>query len=233
MKFYLTNKSSVISDFEYNKILQSLKIYLRYLCKDWDYSPIFVLNSIQTLDKTLPNTIIISDTIDDEIYTTYNYDQDPNSVARVFAKTIIDSGGVVCYQDEYTVTVAQTICNEILGLISNLNMNKWYMDSNASFWWGDICSPVYSNLFVIDLPEGIKVGLSDYVLPSYFGPNGVMGPYNRNNTLMSPFGIDEFGYTIKYENGNFMSSFGPNCPQEKIEQVGIYLDEFKSRFNVI
>jgi hypothetical protein len=231
MKFYITNKSTVISDVEYSNILQSLKIYLSSLCKDWDFAPIYVLNSIQPLEKNLPNTVIIFDAIDDEVFNTYNYEQDPNSVARIFAKTVIESGGVVLYQDESTMTVAQILCNEILGLISNLNMNKWYMDSNTSLWWGDICAPVYGNILNIDLPSGVKVGLSDYVLPCYFGPNGVQGPFNKNNTLMGPFGIDEYGYSIKFENGNFNGVFGPNCQQEKIDQISDYIEEFKSRFN--
>lgn len=232
MKFYITNKSTVVSDQDYSLILQALKMFLTNICKDWDLSPIYVLNSIQPLQNTLPNTIIIFDDIEDNV-PNYSFDQDPNSVARVFAKTILGAGGVVLYQDDYTMTVASILCNEILGLISNTNMNKWYMDSNTCLWWGDMCSPVQGNIFTVDLPNDIKVGLSDYVLPSYFGPNDMPGPYNKSNTLMGPFGIDEYGYSIKFELGNFVGTFGPSCPQEKVNQVNLYLDEFKSRFSKI
>jgi hypothetical protein len=230
MKFYITNKSTVISEEDYNSILKSLKIYFTNFCEDWEISQIYVINSVQPLDNNLPNTIIIFDGVDDEI-PNYNFDTDPNSVARIFAKTILDSGGVVLYQDEYTMTVAQILCGEILGLISNTNMNKWYMDSNTCLWWGDISSPVQGNILPIDLQNDIKVGLCDYVLPSYFGPNGNFGPFNKNNTLMGPFGIDEFGFSIKYELNDFFGVFGPSCPQEKINLVNSYLDEFRQRFN--
>jgi hypothetical protein len=230
MKFYITNKSTVVSDTDYNLILEGLGIYLNTLCEDWSMSQVFVINSVQPLTSTLPNTIIIFDSIDDDISNSYDFDNDPNSVARVFAKTILESGGSVLYQDGAPFTVSQQLCNEIIGLISNTDMNKWYMDQNKVLWWGDICSPVYGNIYTIDLPNDTQIGFSDYILPAYFGPTSLVGPYNKMDTLMGPFGLDEQGYSIKFENDDFSTTFGPSCPQEKMEQINIYLDEIKSRF---
>lgn len=230
MKIYLSNQSNCISTQEFLLIIQGLNIYFQNLCKDWGFHPINILHSTQPLDKNLPNTIIVFDKIDDDICKDYNFNSDVNSLSRVFAKTILESGGTLLFKDDETMTVAQNISSEILGIISNLNMNKWYMDSNMSLWWGDISSPVRGNIIKINIQNSI-IGFSDYVLPSYFGPPSVVRPFNKMNTLTSQFSIDEFGYSIKFENNQFHSVFGSNCPQEVQYQVGVYLEEFKTRFS--
>lgn len=232
MKIYLTNKSSVISTQDFSLIIKGLNIYFQQLTKDWGISPVVILNSMQPLTSNLPNTVIIFDSIDDQNSSSYNFETDPNSISRIFAKTILDSDGCIFYKDDETMSVSQFICGEILGSLSNLNMNKWYMDSNMSLWWGDISSPVKGNIVKIQI-QNTDIAFSDYVLPSYFGPPTATGPFNKLNTLMGTFAIDQYGYSIKYENNNFTSLFGENCPQETMDQVSLYLEEFKSRFTRI
>lgn len=228
MKLFITNKSTIINEFDYNILISTLQTYIRTLSVDWGISTLEVSNSDNGLDSTLPNTIIIFDSIDDPISSNYNFEFDQNSIARVFAKTIIDSGGSVLNGD--TTSIAQQLSGLILGLVSNYDMNKWYMDPNKVFWWGDISSPVYGNNYIITTEDGAEVTFADYVLPSYFGPNGKEGPFNKNNTLMGPFSVDEYGYSIKVENNYFTATFGPSCQQEIIDRVNIYVEEFKSRF---
>jgi hypothetical protein len=229
MRFYVTNKSTVVTDTDFNTIINSLKIYMQNLCTDWKFSNIEVFRSDNSLDSNLPNTIIIFDSIDDPICSEYNFDMDSNSVSRVFAKVIIESGGSTMTGSDGVASVSQQISSTILGLISNYDMNKWYMDPNKCLWWGDISSPVYGNITVTS-NDGDEVSFADYVLPSYFGPNGKEGPFNKNNTLMGPFSIDEFGYSIKFENNSFIPTFGVSCQQEIIDRVNLYIGEFRSRF---
>lgn len=230
MKFHLTNKSSSLNQSDYNSIIEGLKIYLKNFSIDWNFNEIEVESIDNGLDSLFPNTVILFDSIDSDNCMDYDFENDHNSVARIFVKTILDSGGVALYTDDYTFTIGQQISSTVLGIISNPDMNKWFMDQNKVLWWGDVCSPVYGNILSINTHEA-QIGFADYVLPSYFGSSDKPAPYNKNNSLMGPFAIDENGYTIKYENNNFVSLFGENCPQEKLDQIQVYIDEFRSRFN--
>lgn len=230
MKFYLNNKSVNLSESDFNILLESLKVYLNDFSLDWSTLQIEIESSENSLDSTLPNTIIIFDSIDDEQSLSYNFEQDKNSIARIFVKTILESGGNIFYGNDSSTSVSQEISSVILGLVSNFDMNKWYMDQNKVFWWGDVSSPVYGNTITINSIDGRQIGFADYVLPAYFGTSGKEGPFNKNNTLMGPFGLDEFGYSIKFENNNFVPTFGSSCHQEIIDKLNVYVDEFRSRF---
>ena len=46
-----------------------------------------------------------------------------------------------------------------------------------------------------------KVGLCDWVLPSWSNPKGT-GPFNHLNTLKAPFTLDKNGYIIKLTGGS-------------------------------
>ena len=230
MKFYLNNKSTVVSNEDFLLMIKGLNIFFQNFSEDWNLGSIEILNSTQPLDNNFPDTIVVFNSIDDDISSEYNFDTDQNSVARIFAKTILDSGGSLFYTDDYTITIPQQISSEIIGLISNYDMNKWYMDGNSELWWGDLCSPVYGNIFSFDLDDQTIIGFSDYVLPNYFGPSGKERPYNKMDTLMGPFSMDDCGYSIKFENGVFKSLFGSNCSDEKIQQVETYIGEFQTRF---
>ena len=77
MKIYLSNKSSVISNQDFSLIIKGLNIYFQQLTKDWEMSPVFILNSLQPLTSNLPNTVIIFDSIDDQNSSNYNFETDP------------------------------------------------------------------------------------------------------------------------------------------------------------
>ena len=104
------------------------------------------------------------------------------------------------------------------------------MNANKVFWWGDISSPVYGNNFTITTNCGTQVDFANYVLPTYFGPSGKEGPFDKNCILVEPFSIDESGYSIRLENNIFTAFFGPSCQQEIIDRVLIYVDELRARF---
>jgi hypothetical protein len=231
MKIYLSNKSSVVSNSDYQKIIKSINVYLVGLCKDWELTPIQVFNSIQPLNgNTLPNTIFILDDTDDASALGYHYEEDGNAVGRVFAKTILNYGGVVLYKDPYTMTVAQCVCHEIFELIGNPVINKWFMDNSGILWAGELCDAVQGNIYLSNIPGNGRVGLSDYVLPNYFNADMRRGPFNKMNTLSRPFQIDDYGYAIKLENGDFVPVFGSKCPQSRVGDVNEDVSEMKMKF---
>jgi hypothetical protein len=50
------------------------------------------------------------------------------------------------------------------------------------------------------------------------------------NTLSRPFQIDDYGYAIKLENGDFVPVFGSKCPQSRVEDVNEDVSEMKMKF---
>jgi hypothetical protein len=93
-------------------------------------------------------------------------------------------------------------------MIGNNQTNKWYLDNNGIFWAGELCDPVESNLIIYTLPGNIKVGLSDYVLPNWFSADSTARPFNKLNTLNTPFSLSPGGYAIIINNYNVEEIFG-------------------------
>lgn len=231
MKVYVSNRSTVVTNEQLKKMIKSINTYLISLCRDWEINIIQIFQLITNPgSKTLPNTIFIFDDTDDSSALGYHYEEDGNAVGRVFAKTILNYGGVVLYKDQNTMTVAQCLCHEIFELIGNPVINKWFMDNSGALWAGELCDAVQGNIYLSNISGVGRVGLSDYLLPAYFSPDSIKGPYNKMNTLSRPFQIDSYGYAIKFENGNFVAVFGSKCPQGRIEDVNEDVGEMKMKF---
>ena len=216
--YTLYNQSTVINNSNLQSMVKAINNYLITLCNDWGLSLIKLnigtYNSHQPLQN---NSIFIYDTTDQEDALGYHYETDGNSVGRVFAKTILDSGGAILWKDNNTFTVAQCLSHELLEMIGNPMVNKWYLDNYSNLWAGELCDPVESNLILYSLPGNIKVGLSDYVLPTFFSPDSISGPYNKINTLFAPFMVDNGGYALVVESvsGDLIDIYGMGITYSK------------------
>jgi hypothetical protein len=186
-----------------------------------------LVSSVYNSRRILPNTIFILDTTDEAGALGYHFDNSGDAIGKVFAKTIIQYGGVVLYKDNTTMTVAQCLCHELLEMIGNPNINKWFLDNNGIFWAGELCDAVENNLYVINLAGNVKVGLSDYVLPSYFSPNSTQRPFNKMNTLTTPFSVDHYGYAITIQGNDIVAIYGSKFPEEKKVDVVEDIAELK------
>ena len=208
INYTIFNQSSVINQQNLQYMVKSINILLVSLCNDWGLSQIQLV--LGSGNNYLNNSIFLLDYTDSDGSLGYHYEQNGLSYGKVFAKTILDYGGVILYRDLNTFTVAQCLCHELLEMIGNNQTNKWYLDNNGIFWAGELCDPVESNLIVVTLPGNIKVGLSDYVLPNWFSADSTRRPFNKLNTLSSPFSISPGGYAIIIDNYNVEEVFGMN-----------------------
>lgn len=226
MKTYLIiNQSSVVSSDQLSKMITAINILLTTLCSDWSLEAMQLVK-VSAVTK-VSNTIYILDNTDSPGALGYHYEVNGNAVAKVFAKTIINYGGVVLYKDKVTMTVAQCLCHELLEMIGNSTINKWYLDNNGTFWAGELSDAVQNNLIVINLPNSVKVGLSDYVLPSYFSPNTIVGPFNKLNTLKAPFTVDKSGYAIIIQGNSIVAIYGSSVTEQKKIDVEKDITEIK------
>ena len=99
-------------------------------------------------------------------------------------------------------------------MIGNAVINKWVLDDSGVFWAMEFSDAVESNLYVVTITGGVKVGLSDYVLPNYFC-NDTVRPYNKMNTLTAPFTVDNGGYAITIQDNQVVAIYGSKVTDDK------------------
>ena len=194
INYTIFNQSTVITTQNLQNMVKAINIFLVTVCNDWGLAPTQLVISTSGVH---PNkSIYMMDDTDVDGALGYHDEINGKSYAKIFARTILNYGGVILYRDAHTFTVAQCLCHELLEMMGNDEVSKWYLDNNGTMWAGELCDPVESNLILYTLPGNIKVGLSDYVLPSWFSPDTTTRPFNKLNTLTSPFTLDSGGYAI-------------------------------------
>jgi hypothetical protein len=106
------------------------------------------------------------------------------------------------------VAVSSVASRELLEMVTNPLGNK---ASVANFQVNgtiqsrtilvQVCDPVFDNFYNITTSQGFSVQLANYILPTWFIP-GAKGPYDRMNSLSSPFQLSLGGYWTLNENGS-------------------------------
>ena len=206
INYTIFNQSSAINQQNLQYIVKAINMLLTAVCNDWGLSPTQLIIGSGTNYPN--NTLLLQDYTDSDGALGYHYQDNGKAIGKVFVRTILGYGGVLLYRDQYTFTVAQCVCHELLEMIGNNQTNKWYLDNNGIFWAGELCDPVESNLIVYTLPGNVRVGLSDYILPNWFSADSTRRPFNKLNTLSSPFSIAPGGYAIIIDNYEIIEIFG-------------------------
>jgi hypothetical protein len=71
----------------------------------------------------------------------------------------------------------------------------------------EIGDPVEADVYVVPV-SGVKVTVSNYVLPRWFDPAAVHGPFDQMGHLTAPFTMTAGGYLIVMEDGQVTQQFG-------------------------
>jgi len=208
INYTIFNQSTVVNSTNLQNMVKAINMLLVNVCSDWGFAPTQLV--IGTGNTHPNNSIYMMDNTDVDGALGYHDEISGKAYAKIFAKTIINYGGAILYKDNYTFTVAQCLFHELLEMMGNNVANKWYLDNSGIFWAGELCDPVESNLIVYTLPGNIKVGLSDYVLPSWFSPDSTTRPFNKLNTLTAPFTLAPGGYAILIDNYQVIDIYGMN-----------------------
>ena len=197
INYNIYNVSTAINNTNLQNMVKAINNFLITLCTDWNLNPIQLIIGTYNTHVPIPNnTILLMDYTDEDGALGYHYEQNGNAIGKVFAKTILNYGGVILYRDNSTFTVAQCLCHELLEMIGNPQINRWAMDNSGLLWAMELCDAVESNLIVYTLPGNIKVGLSDYILPKWFSPDSTSGPYNKLNTIIIKYAIQIFNMNL-------------------------------------
>ena len=224
------NLSTYVSATQLTTIVKAINQYLVTLASDWNITTYqLVVTAYNSKVQPPANSIFIFNTTDEAGALGYHYEVAGSPYGKVFAKTIIDYGGVVLYKDSSTPTVAQCICHEVMEMIGNPTTNKWFNDNSLNLWAAELCDPVENNV-LLTLVGTTKVGLSDYVLPAWFTPDATKGPYNKMNTLRAPFTLDAYGYAIVLQNGQYVAVYGKSINPDTKSKAEQDLAEFKAMY---
>lgn len=216
--YTIFNQSSVVNNTQLQNMVKAINLFLANVCLDWGLA---ATQLVIGTGRNYPNNyILMLDNSDVDGALGYHDELNGKAYAKVFAKTILNYGGVVLYRDNSTFTVAQCLCHELLEMMGNNQINKWFLDNYGIFWAAELCDPVESNLILYTLPGNIRVGLSDYVLPSWFSPDVTARPFNRLNTLTTPFSLAPGGYAIIIDNYQIIDIYGMNNTKE--HTIGTY-----------
>jgi hypothetical protein len=210
-KIAIVNKSTVLTDAEGDAIYRAMNMVLPIFCRDWNFPTITTVYIAKGKTTTIPIQCVLLDTSDVQGALGY-HDENTNNIAyaKVFVKTILQYGGAPLLGANTTVpTVASVVAHEIFETIADMNANVWWMlPNNSTLYAGEVCDPVEGNLTIVQVPNGPRVGLSDWILPAWADPKSKSGPYNHNNTLRAPFTLDRGGYVIALKNGRVNYVFG-------------------------
>jgi|SRR5271165_2969179 len=150
--------------------------------------------------------------------------------AFVFAQPVLSNGGVVLYDptNPQNVSVASVLSHEVVECTADPYTNSYCDFKNQSFAY-ELCDSVQSQSYVINV-DGQNVSVSDFVLSSYFDPEGV-APFNYMNTLHAPFTIAPGGYSIVRSGGPSTETevFGDKMPEWQREQKKTVFSRFCRR----
>jgi hypothetical protein len=194
-------------------MVTALNMLLPQFCRDWSINPFTAVYVPKTSTSIPANTYIIYLMDNTDVAGTLAYHDLSSDIpyGKVFAKTVIANGGVLLYEPTLKLpTVAQTLAHEVFELIVDPRCTMWWMNYNTGLLIAsEVCDPVENNVVVVTLPNGTKVGMSDWILPSWQDVQNTRGPFNHLNTLTAPFQIKN-GYAIQIKNSRITAIYGDN-----------------------
>jgi hypothetical protein len=223
MEICLINRSLLFDKNAFIPIIDAINQTLTLFCKDWG----------------IPNhTVIYNDDFSEvmeEAYNIYVYDSIGSSnmigyhsyknniiSAVISIKKILKHGGTFLFDEANSfVSVSQMISHEIFEMIINQKCDKWKLFDENTKYQLEVCDAVQRNVIQVKIGDKI-VGISDWVLPSWFDKNSKK-PYNHLNTLSKPFEIDNGGYIVCSTNGINKAIFDKNVDDDIIKSVNAHI----------
>jgi len=214
----VVNRSTVITDVQGSQIVAALNVLLPTFCRDWSiiqFSAVYVPKAAVSVPTNVYYVYIL-DTSDVSGALGYHDLSSDVPYGKVFAKTILSYSGVILYEPTLKLpTVAQAVAHEVFELIIDPRCTVWWMNYNTGLLVaGEVADPVENNVVVVTLSNGVKVGMSDWILPSWQDVQNTTGPYNHLNTLTAPFQVKN-GYAMEIKNSKIISVYGNTIKPNK------------------
>lgn len=216
------NSSSILSDTNGQYMVDAMNKVLPQFCSDWSLSHCTAVYVKKGATTSISTKVFFLNNSDAQGALAYHGLSAGKPYGRVFVQTILQYGPLLFSADSAKPTVAQCLAHEIFELLIDPICNGWWMlPDYETLYPAEVSDPVQGNIVPVTLTYStitttipirrvtnvIKVGLSDWVLPSWSNPQGSR-PFNHNNTLSAPFAIDNGGYEYVLKGGVVNVIFG-------------------------
>lgn len=210
----LDNRSRVVTDAEVRKMVLAANLWLPKVAQA--YGVVCRAVRFRQPEPRCWQFLIVDEDKEAEDALAFHSEEAGVVTGYVLAKTILDNGGVKLYKDKHTPTVSSALAHELAEALIDPDCNQWVQNTDGSFLFArEVCDPVQSNIVPIVLPDRSTVGMSDFVLPSWFDPQARMGPFNWGVSLRQPFQLDHGGYVVRLDpsTGQVDYVFGERVPE--------------------
>ncbi len=138
----------------------------------------------------------------------------------VFAKPVLDNGGVVLHdpKNNQNVSIASVLSHEVCEMFGDRFANFWADGpkiTQGSEYALELGDPVEGDSYDITLTDGTLVSVSNFVLPSWFNPQATAkdAPFDYLKKLTKPFSMTKGGYMIVAAAGRVSQVFGEMMPE--------------------
>jgi hypothetical protein len=209
MLVLVTNLSTLATEEQVQKMAEALQVQLTtHLAPSWDRLPSECRYAPMSEPSPKPNAeggvlrIFLVDappsTEDPGILGYHTEGPDGQKYSYVFCKPVLDNGGGVLDQGTAGVSVASVVSHEGCEGFVNLAVNRWVdgpVRKEGGCYAFEVCDPVESNGYWINLPDGTKVWMSAFVTPEWFDEEApVDEPRSYPDIGINSFELAEGGY---------------------------------------
>ena len=207
----IVNESKRTSAADYERIdaiEHAVGIQLRDLADAWGQ---YVWQVVDDANLTGFKIALLEDA--DEASALGYHDLGPDGMpyARVFLGPILDDGGTWLLGSD---SVAATVSHEACEMIGDPTANHWAQTRRGALVAQELCDPVESLAYRIELRDGRRVSVSDFVYPDWFNPFAAPGAQlDHMDVLGRPFEIAEDGYVIRKTPGGIRNVYGRRYPR--------------------
>jgi hypothetical protein len=221
-KIAVINASSTLSDTNGQYMVDAMNTILPQFCSDWSIPTCTAVYVKKGSTSSTPTKVFFLDNSDAQSALAYHDLSNGKPYGRVFIQTILQYGPLLFSSDSTKPTVAQCLAHEVFELLIDPYCNGWWMlPDNYTLYPSEVSDPVQGNIVPVTLSyttttttapirritTTVKVGMSDWILPSWTNPQGTR-PFNHNNTLTAPFQLDSGGYEYVLSGGTTNIIFG-------------------------
>lgn len=209
MEYAVLNRSTKLTNAQVCYLVEAVAQQVVDFCARWNLPPPAV--AFYATDIGLPASDIVVCTYVDQL-----------DVDGAIAYHSVDAAGrPVCFMLPPADPLDATpLSHEILEAIGDATCDRWEKKPDGSEIAVEVADPVQGDSYTIDThvitPEPVlAIKVSNFVLPSYFDPNG-QPPFDAMGVLSAPFGIAPGGYAVVIApTGNEHDVFGDRAAAAK------------------
>lgn len=212
----IVNRSTLVPDDAVKMLTRACAHQLRY-----DVAPAYGMHPVPVVYSATPaeaapgsRVLTLFDTIDDPEALGYHTEL-PNDVesAVIGCKIILDQPGATFLTGD--IAVSSVVSHEVCEWFVDPHCNLTADDFNGTAYAYEVCDPVESDSYDISVYNPVTrvhepVSVSNFVLPSWFDPQGAPGAKDYLSKVTAPFELSPGGYAVKISEGQATQVFGEN-----------------------